>query len=219
MIEYSVKDLLHVILKKFYIVILGIIFFVCLAMYSEKTSYQRALENYERYVLVDAGENVEQAPCVSFCLVSCTSKPGVEWSNVDSAHIVYTLLADEALQKNLKLKDKIEITLIEDSNIMIWESQSLSAVEFAQQIESVKQTLKTSLVEQSINIQYGDIDSGMFASQSDFNERIMQKPDRRLSKVQIYIRGSILGILVSVISILFMDYIKRNKNTVISVKG
>ena len=41
MIEYSIKDLLIVILKKFYIIILGIICFALLAIYNGEVSIKK----------------------------------------------------------------------------------------------------------------------------------------------------------------------------------
>lgn len=215
MIEYSIKDLLLVVLKKCYIMFLCAGFCILLAVFNEETSYEKVLENYNKYTDADFDEG-EDTSYSSYCLISCTSKPGVEWSNADSAYIVYTLLNNNTLRSNLDLEDVITITLIRDSNILLCESQSLSKTQFVQQMEEIRETLQTSILEKNIDVQLGDIDSQVKVANSEekYAEKVMKRPSRATHKVQLYVRAAIFGILMSVILILIIEYVKGNKNAI-----
>ena len=211
MIEYSIKDLLIVILKKFYIIILGIICFALLAIYNGEVSYQKALDNYSKYTTEENISTLSERVEHTFCLISCSSKRGVEWTNADSAYIVYTLLCNSTLQKNLSLENKIDMTLIANSNVILFESDVISREEFAGKLDAIKKALQTPAIEKSINIQYGDIDSSFSEPSQNYAQEIMKKPSKIAHKIQLCIRGGILGFLISIVFILILEYIKRNK--------
>ncbi len=235
MIDYEVKDLLKIVIRKWYVIVLAVAVFSLISVPMSRKSYQQAIEDYNR--LLNGEENIDEQEeqeileqNASFCIMKVESINNAEISDVEATNIVYQLLNNPSvlavINSNVQWDDPVNVenanshralSIITNSNAILINSNTLSEKNFSDFILEIERIIKTDLddvVGQQIEIQLGNIVSQMIPEVEDeliFGKSVIQEPSEMASYVKNMITAGVLGILVGVLAVLVCEYIKANR--------
>lgn len=237
MVDYEAKDLIKILLKKWYIIAFIAIAFGIVSIPLAQRSYKQALSNYNLFISqqdetkTETENEVEE--CSSFCILKVSGMEKSDLGDKEAASIVYYLLSNSSVKAVINnnvewdntvdvatINEQSRIALIADSNTILISSDSLSKDNFEKLIIEMQNVLETkmgNIVGQQIEIQFGDVVSETIPQteegkeDDDFAKAVMQKPSEMASYKKTMLTAGILGILVGTLVVLIKEYMDANR--------
>lgn len=232
--EYEVLDLLRLLIKKWYIIVMFICLFAVSSIPLAKKSYNDAVSYYNTQIntLTYEEELIQQESYSLFCILKAEEVGVSEISGEEAAKVVYELLCDSAVRNCINNKLKIGVTdsfedvlgkssikLLGNSNLILFSSTSLGETEFESLLVQVENVLSEDMKDifgQQLKIEFGNVTSELLTLQQTMSEdksfanAALKQPSERDSYIKTMITASAMGFMLGVSYILVKEYISIN---------
>lgn len=205
MIEYTIKDVLKIILKKWYLVLIFVVFFVIISYPVSKISYDRALENYNNLNEVEGNINSSNNIISGYEVSIVLNDQTLYETNKDLEHDV------KLICKNTNGYDKNLIILeyYRSINTLVIKNDGMSEENFNQYISYLKDNFNTKLAGIA-TFNFEDVSNTTLKEdqENEFRNSIIKKPNEFIFSIKTAIKAGIVGFIIAIILIMILDYIK-----------
>jgi hypothetical protein len=233
---YEVGDVFIILLKKWYVILITVILFAGLSYPLATISYNNALKDYEELTTKSTSseetntENMVKA--VSYFKITMNNEKDNELAITIAKNIVEFSRKSfvinsfkEAISKNTPTFDEeslsqLSITALDSLPIIMIESESINEQVYNSYINSFPKIIQETLTPvfdekftiemknnsmESINTEIKEV------QKLAFNNMIFKMPTPLQSRIKIMVTASILGLLMSIVLVIILDFINTSK--------
>lgn len=201
-ISYEVKDIVKVLIKKWYVIIVCIIICVACSIPVAKKSYADAVRNYEKYVTDQGAEEVKIDKISTYINII----RGEDDSNSKIQDIASDIIS---ISQDVIIENKLIITMKYYKSIdsIYVYAENIKEEQFNTFIDSLNEKLEKELLPKLGNkVEYEDI--SIEYNDENLAETLLKEPTEMGTGLTAFIKAGIFGFLLGVFAILVYDYCK-----------
>lgn len=206
MIEYTVRDLVKILMRNWYIIVIISVVFAIISFPLSKISYVQNVKNYNDFVDKNINAEVE----INSFAIDISLKDNENITNKEIAHDLKQI-CKETTGYN---QNAIQMMYYYSIHQFVITNIKMSEEAFATYIVNVKNNLQGILGE-AIDLKYNEIEKVQMKEDEmvGFDNSIYRQPTQFNYSIKTILKSAIFGFLVGIILTLIIDFIKITRKT------